>query len=106
MNADLDIWGKLTWVAIGLALVGGLVLVAGWYVPLLNQNQRMRQSILNLDAQIQREEQSAKKMKANLELFRRYPRMVERLAREKLGYAKAGETVIRFDEPSTNSPVR
>jgi cell division protein FtsB len=28
---------------------------------------------------------------------------VERLARERLGYAKPGETVIRFEAPQTNS---
>lgn len=98
VKSDLDIWGKLTWVVTGVALVGFLVLVVGWYLPLFNQNQRMRQTILNLDAQIQREEESAKKLRASIESLHHDPRMVERLAREKLGYAKAGETVIRFEE--------
>jgi hypothetical protein len=29
---------------------------------------------------------------------------VERLAREKLGLAKPGETIIHFEAPLTNSP--
>ncbi len=29
---------------------------------------------------------------------------VERLAREKLGYAKPGEVVIRFQEPTASAP--
>ena len=33
------------------------------------------------------------------------PILVERLARERLGYAKPGETVIRFDAPATNALV-
>jgi cell division protein FtsB len=28
------------------------------------------------------------------------PKAVERLARERLGYAKPGETMIHFDEPT------
>ena len=31
---------------------------------------------------------------------------MERLAREKLGYAKADETVIHFEPPTTNQPIR
>jgi cell division protein FtsB len=34
------------------------------------------------------------------------PKAVERLARERLGYAKAGETVIRFEEATTNNVRR
>jgi len=35
--------------------------------------------------------------------LRNDPKTVERLAREKLGYAKTDETVIRFE---TNAPAR
>ena len=35
--------------------------------------------------------------------MRNDPRSVERLARETLGYAKPGETIIRFEEPATNA---
>jgi cell division protein FtsB len=34
------------------------------------------------------------------------PQTVERLAREKLGYAKPDETVIRFEAPATNPAAR
>jgi cell division protein FtsB len=34
------------------------------------------------------------------------PKAVERLARERLGYAKPGETVIRFEAPITNGVAR
>ena len=33
----------------------------------------------------------------------RDPRTVERLARERLSYAKTGETIIRFELPATNT---
>ena len=36
--------------------------------------------------------------------MRNDPETVERYAREKLGLAKAGETVIRFEEPDPHRP--
>ena len=106
MKVDLGIWGKLTWVATILALVSGLALVVGWYLPLIKQNERMRQEIYNLNAQIQQEDNVAKKLKASIDAVQHDPKTVERLAREKLGYAKPGETVIRFESASGSSSVR
>ncbi len=103
MKVDLGIWGKLTWVVIVLTLLAGLVLVGGWYLPLISQNERMRAEILKLDRQIQQEEELAKHLKASYEALRHDSNTVERLVREKFGYAKAGETVFRFDAPATNS---
>jgi cell division protein FtsB len=97
MKVDLGIWGKLTWVATILALVSGLALVVGWYLPLIKQNERMRQQIYTLNTQIQQEDNIAKKLRASIDAVQHDPKTVERLAREKLGYAKPGETVIRFE---------
>src|SRR5690349_238879 len=106
MNVDLGIWAKLTRVAIFLLFVAGLLLVAVWYLPLIRQNERMRREILRLDTQIQKEEETAKQLKGSIDALRKDPKAVERLARERLGYAKAGETVFRFEEPTTNSLLR
>ncbi len=106
MNVDLGIWGKLTRVAVFLLFIGGLLLVAVWYLPLIRHNERMRKEILRLDGEIQKSEETAKQLKASIDALRNDPRAVERLAREKLGYAKVGETVIRFEEPATNPPAQ
>src|SRR5882757_7576968 len=103
MKVDLGIWNKLTWAAIILAFIAGLMLVVGWYLPLIKQNERMRKEILVLSGQIQKEEKSARDLKASIDALRRDPKTVERLAREKLGYAKPGETVIRFEQPVTSN---
>jgi len=103
MNVDLGIWGKLTRVVIFFLGLAGVLGVAVWYLPLIKQNERMRQRILLLDSQIQKEEVSSKQLKASIDALSRDPKAIERLARERLGYAKAGETVIRFEEPQTNS---
>src|SRR5258705_221848 len=102
MKVDLGIWSKLTRVVIFLFFIAGLLLVAVWYLPLIKHNERMRQHILRLDAQIQKQEDSAKLLKASIDALKYDPRAVERLARERLGYAKAGETVVRFETVPTN----
>lgn len=98
MKVDLGIWSKLTRVVIFLLVLAGISAVAVWYLPLIKQNERMRREILRLDAQIQKAEDSARFAKAQVKALEYDPKAVERLAREKFGYAKAGETVIRFEE--------
>jgi cell division protein FtsB len=106
MKVNLGIWDKLTPVVIFLVFVAGILLVAVWYLPLIKQNERMRREILRLDNAIQKEEDTAKQLRTSIDTLRYDPKAVERLARETFGYAKAGETVIRFEEPRTNSAVR
>jgi cell division protein FtsB len=102
MNVDLGIWGKLTRVVIFLLLLAGVLGVAVWYLPLIKENERYRKRVLDLDTQVQKEKETSKQLEASVESLRRDPKAVERLARERLGYAKAGEIVIRFDTPMTN----
>ena len=106
MNVDLGIWSKLTKIVVALLVVALLLLLGMWHLPLIQQNERMRREIMRLDEQLQQEETRAKQLQAQIDALRNDPKTVERLTREKLGYAKPDETVIRF-EPATNpSPVR
>lgn len=104
VNVNLGIWDKLTRVVITLLLLAGVLVIAVWYLPLIKTNERMRKEILRLDTQIQKEEEISRQLKASIDAMRNDPKTVERLARE-LGYAKPGETVIRFEEPATNPPA-
>jgi len=106
MKVNLGIWDKLTPVVIFLLFVAGILLVGIWYLPLIKQNERMRREILRLDNLVRKEEETGKQLRASIDSFRYDPKAVERLAREKLGYAKPGETVIRFEEPRTNGAAR
>jgi cell division protein FtsB len=101
-EVNLGIWSKLTRVVTGLLLVAGLLALAVWYLPLIRQNERMRKEVLRLDGLIEKEEAASKSLKTSIDALRNDPKAVERLAREKLGYAKPGETVVRFEEPATN----
>lgn len=102
MNVDLGIWGRLTRLVGFLFFIAGILLLAVWYLPLIKQNERMRKEALRLDALITKQEQDVRQLKTSIETLRHDPKAVDRLARERLGYAKAGETVVRFEEPSTN----
>src|SRR5882762_9907383 len=102
MNVDLGIWSKLRRVVIFLLLAAGLLGIAFWYLPVIKQNERMRKEVLRLDAQIQKEDEISRQLKTSFDTLRNDPKAVERLAREKLRYAKPGETVIVFEESATN----
>jgi cell division protein FtsB len=105
MNVDLGIWGKLTRIVIGLLFIAALGLLWQCYLPNIKQNERMRRNSLSLDTQIQKEEATQKQLKASIDTLHYDTNAVERLAREKLRYAKPGETVVVFESP-TNQVTR
>jgi cell division protein FtsB len=96
-------WQRLTHLVIGLIVLACLLGVFFWYLPVFQQNERMRERILVLQSQVKTEEQKHELLKAAVQNLREDPKTVERLAREKLGYAKPGETVIFFT-PAASAP--
>lgn len=99
MRVDLSIWDKLTRVMLVLFVVAVMMGVAATYYPLLKQNERMRAVVYRLETEIREEENRQRQLSSSIEAMVKDPATVERLAREKLGYAKPGETVIRFESP-------
>jgi cell division protein FtsB len=81
---------------VGLIVLACLLGLFFWYLPVFQQNARYREQILDLDGQVKIEEQKEAQLEAAIRHLREDPKTVERLAREKLGYAKPGETVIYF----------
>jgi len=98
MNVDLGIWGKLTRLMLVLFVLAVVMGVIAAYYPLLKQNERMRAVAYHLDLQAQQEESQQRQLRSSIEAMTKDRATIERLAREKLGYAKPGETVIRFEE--------
>ena len=101
---DTGIWDKLTKAVVFLLVIAALLAVAVWYLPLIKQNERMRSEILRLQQNVATEEETAHQIKVQIEALRNDPETVERYAREKLGLARPGETVIRFEQPNSNAP--
>jgi cell division protein FtsB len=97
VNVDLGIWSKLTHLVIVLLCIAGVLGVAVWYLPVIRQNERLRRQILKLDAQIAKAEESNRILYRKIESLRFDPKAIERLARERLTYARPNETVIRFE---------
>lgn len=88
-----------------LIFVAAALAVIVWYIPLFQQNERMRKEIQSLQGQIRREEQASQQLETKIKALRDDPKTLERMAREKLGYAKTGETVIFFESVNTNSAI-
>ena len=101
MNVGLSIWDKLTRVVMVLLLVASVFAVIQWYRPVVAENERRRQDKMRLERQIDRELEIGKKLESQLNAMKD-PKTVERLAREKLSWAKPGENVILFYTPSSN----
>jgi cell division protein FtsB len=102
MNVNLGIWDKLTKLIIFLALLALLIMIGFWYLPLIQRNERMRKENGTLDGEIRKEEENQRRLKTSIDAMRD-PRTIERLARERLGYARTGETIIHFEAPLTNN---
>jgi cell division protein FtsB len=105
MNLGESIWDKLTRVVLSLVVLAAILGIALWYRPVIEENQRMREEKLELDQKVAAETETARKLDSSLHALQD-PKTVERLARERLSYAKPGEDVIHFDPPApTNASV-
>jgi cell division protein FtsB len=106
VQVDLGIWSKLTQVVILLVVVAVLLLIGRTYLPLIQENERMRADILQKDEQIQKQEAISRQLHAEIEALRHDPQTVERLVREKLRYAKTNETIIHFEADAASPAAR
>jgi hypothetical protein len=93
-----SIWDQLSRLALGLLVLAALLGVGLWYEPVVLENQRMREEKLTLDHKITLETETARRLDASLRAMED-PITVERLARERLSYARAGEDIIHFEAP-------
>ena len=100
MKVDFGIWSKLTQAVVALVVLAVLILIGMTYLPLIRENERMRAKLDRLDAGLQQQAEISKQLKAEVDALGNDPKTVERLAREKLGYAKPDETVVHFETPA------
>jgi cell division protein FtsB len=102
VNDDVNIWGILTKLVVALVVIAILVLIFMLYRPLIDENERMRRDILKMDEEIKTQEMAVQELSTQIAILRNDTNTLERLAREKLGYARPGETIFHFDPPPTN----
>lgn len=99
MNVSV-VWDKLSKIILFLLFVAALVFAFRWYLPLIRHNQNYRKELLALDARVVEQERLGRHLRGSIESLQNDPKAVERLAREKLGWAKSNEMVIRFEAPT------
>jgi cell division protein FtsB len=102
VKVDLGIWSWLTQAVVALVAIAILILIGLTYLPLIKQNERYRERVLQLETQIQIEEKTSAELKLQIDALQNDPKTIERRARESLSYAKSNETVIHFEAPETN----
>ena len=102
-SVNNGIWDKLTKLVIILIIIAFALLVVIRLLPGTRQKQRMLRDIQSNEVQSNKEEETRKALAASINALRDDPKTVERLARDKFGYAKPGETVVRFEDLATNS---
>jgi cell division protein FtsB len=105
MNVNLGIWDKLRRVVVFLLFISAVTAIVVWYLPLVLENERFRQRLLQKTVQVRQEEERSRQLENAIRSLKTDPRAVERIAREKLGYIKPGETRIQF-EPAVNAVRR
>jgi len=97
MQVNLGIWTKLNRVLLVLMGAAALLAMFFWYLPLIQQNELYRKRIFDLDTKLEAERKLSVQLRAAADALQHDPRTLERLARERLGYARSNETVIRFE---------
>jgi hypothetical protein len=79
--------------------VAGLLGVFFWYLPLIKQNQKFRERIVQLDSQLAEQERMGRYLRASAEAVQNDPRTLERMIRERMGYSRTNEIVVKFEGP-------
>jgi len=102
-EVNTGIWSWLTRIVVVLLVLAILLLIGMCYLPLIKQNERMRAENLLLETELQKETDKSKELQAQIDALNNDPNTVERLTREKLGYAKPDETVIHFETNTVNA---
>jgi len=106
MNVNLGIWSALTKIVVALVVVAVLLLIGMCYLPLIQENRRMRADNLKLERELETETEKSTRLQSQIDALKNDPKTVERLTREKLGYARPDETVVRFEPAATNAAAQ
>jgi cell division protein FtsB len=97
MNVNLGLWSKLTNAVLILVVAAVLLLIGMCYLPVIQERARMQGQIYKLKEQLQAEQAKVNELQSEINALQDDPKTVERLTREKLGYAKPDEAVIYFE---------
>lgn len=89
----------------GVLLLAALVIVVALFIPLFQKSQRLREERYDLERQIKTIEAENKRLEEEAAALSRDPKAIERVARERLGWARPEERVYRFETPKPSAPT-
>jgi cell division protein FtsB len=98
----MKFWLILYRIATVVFFVAVVIAIISAFVPKIRQNQERQRKIAALEEENRQKEEALKNLRKQQEQLATDPKYVEKLAREELGKAKAGETIYRFGKPKTN----
>jgi cell division protein FtsB len=99
------IWSRLSRVLIVLLFAAGATAVGLWYLPEIRRNEELQAERLRLERQEREVRERGEMLRAQIQALTNNPAAVERLIRERFGYARPGELVVHFEPPASNSAV-
>ena len=99
MNVWLTIYRGATIIFVAMVIVA----VVSLFLPKIRQNQERQRKLTILEEEKRAKEDMIEHLQSQQDRFLSDSRYVERVAREELGKAKAGETIFRFTERKTNA---
>ncbi len=86
--------------AVFLIVFSIILMIGVCYFPEMKKTKGMREKIIQLDQEIQKEEAIERELRAAIEALRNDPKTVERLLREN-GFSKPNETIFKFEKAPT-----
>ena len=99
----MNVWLTIYRVAMIVFVAMVIVAVVSLFLPKIRQNQERQRKLTVLEEENRDKEDMIKQLQSQQDQFLSDSRYVERVAREELGKAKAGETIFRFTERKTNA---
>ena len=101
MNLDVGNYQKLTKIVVFLLTISAGLGIVVWYLPVVQKNEGMRREVLRIESDRIQEEEKGRRLRTEIDAMTTDSKTVERVARERMNYAKTNETVIRFEESPT-----
>jgi cell division protein FtsB len=90
------VWHILARIVAGLLVAATALLVGLWYRPLIHTNERLRRELNDWQDRVAVARQQVAQKSNDVQLLTSDDRTLERLIRERFGWARPGETVILF----------
>jgi len=99
----MNVWMTIYRSATVIFVVMVIVAVISLFLPKIRQNQERQRKLTILEEENRVKEDMVRQLQSQQDRFLSDSRYMERIAREELGKAKAGETIFRFSGRKTNS---